>query len=237
MRLEVKPWFKKDDNKLNVIVEGHASARLDRSRPVYLTIMVTQDQIAPRDQKYASSPIPGFVHTNVLRYVDDAGFKGTEVKFEENGDFKIVKEFPINSTNATTGKLAENAILLEGSNNTLEDAMKQTNVIAFLHYYQELPTNDNVENNDTRLLGNEVLNATQRKVSFSSFDGVDMIANQNVHVTIQDGSIEVNVPYTDLKVYDMAGHMISATGIQEGVYLVRLELTDGSVIFTKVIAK
>ena len=64
-----------------------------------------------------------------------------------------------------------------------------------------------------------------------------MIANQNVHVTVQDGSIEVNVPYTDLKVYDMAGHMISATGIQEGVYLVRLELTDGSVIFTKVIAK
>ena len=237
VRLEVKPWFKKDDNKLNVIVEGHASARLDRSRPVYLTIMVTQDQIAPRDQKYSASPIPGFVHTNVLRYVDDAGFKGTEVKFEENGDFKIVKEFPINSTNATTGKLAENAILLEGSNNTLEDAMKQTNVIAFLHYYQELPTNDNVENNDMRLLGNEVLNAAQRGVSFSSFDAVDMIANQNVHVTVQDGSIEVNVPYTDLKVYDMAGHMISATGIQEGVYLVRLELTDGSVIFTKVIAK
>ena len=31
--------------------------------------------------------------------------------------------------------------------------------------------------------------------------------------------------------------MISASGIQEGVYAVRLELTDGSVIFTKVIAK
>lgn len=237
VRLEVKPWFKKDEKKLNVLVEGRASARLDRSRPVYLTIMVTQDQIAPRDQKYSSSPIPGFVHTNVLRYVDDRGFKGTELKFDENGDFKIVKEISIQSTNAATGRLPENTILLEGDNKTLEDAMKQTNVIAFLHYYQELPTNDNVENNDKRLLGNEVLNAAQRRVSFTGFDGVEKIAHQNVHVTVQDGSIQVNVPYTDLQVYDMAGRMISASGIQEGVYAVRLELTDGSVIFTKVIAK
>ena len=233
--VEVKPWFKKESNTLNVLVQGRASARLDRSRPVYLTIMMTQDQIKPRKQ--AGSMPTGFMHTNVLRYVDEGGFKGSEVTFDENGNFKIVKDIPVKTTDATTGTLPENQFLLEGDNKNVEDVMKEVNVIAFLHYYEQLPTNDNVQENDQRLLKNEVLNAAQRRVSFTSFDSVEEITSQDVQVTIEEGAVRVNVPVAKLQVYDMTGRLVPAVGLTAGAYVVRLELQDGSEIFTKVVAK
>lgn len=233
--VEVKPWFKKENNTLNVLVQGRASVRLDRSRPVYLTIMMTQDQIKPRKQ--AGSMPTGFMHTNVLRYVDEGGFKGSEVTFDENGNFKIVKDIPVKTTDATTGTLPENQFLLEGDNKNVEDVMKEVNVIAFLHYYEQLPSNDNVQENDQRLLKNEVLNVAQRRVSFTSFDSVEEVTSQDVQVTIEEGAVRVNVPVVELQVYDMTGRLVPATGLTAGAYVVRLELQDGSQMFTKVVAK
>lgn len=233
--VEVKPWFKKESNTLNVLVRGRASARLDRSRPVYLTIMMTQDRIKPRNQ--AGSMPAGFMQTNVLRYVDEGGFKGSEVTFDEKGNFKIVKDIPVKTTDAKSGTLPENQFLLEGDNKSVEDVMKEVNVIAFLHYYEQLPTNDNVVDNDQRLLKNEVLNAAQRRVSFTNFDSVEEIATQDVQVTIEEGAVRVNVPVTELQVYDMTGRLVPATGLTAGAYVVRLELQDGSEMFTKVVAK
>ena len=233
--VEVKPWFKKESNTLNVLVRGRASARLDRSRPVYLTIMMTQDRIKPREQ--AGNMPTGFMHTNVLRYVDEGGFKGSEVTFDEMGNFEIVKDIPVKTTDATTGTLPENQFLLEGDNKNVEDVMKEVNVIAFLHYYKQLPTNDDVEDNDPRLLKNEVLNAAQRRVSFTNFDSVEEIASQDVQVTIEEGAVRVNVPVAELQVYDMTGRLVPATGLTAGAYVVRLELQDGSEMFTKVVAK
>lgn len=234
--IEVKPWYKKDENTLNVRIEGRASARLDRTRPVYLTLMITQDEIAPRNQQYTGSPISGFVHTNVLRYVDEGGFKGTEVKFEDNGTFKIVKDIPIQTTENATGNLPENMLLLEGNNKKVEDVMQKVNVIAFLHYYEELPTASNVNDNDQRLLANEVLNAAQRRVSFTPF-GIEEVARPEVSITVQDGTIRVNVPYSNLRVYDLSGRMMPTATIEEGVYVVRLELTDGTIVVRKVAAR
>lgn len=231
--LEVKPWYKKDGNTLNVRIEGRASARLDRTRPVYLTLMITQDEITPRNQQYSGAPISGFVHTNVLRYVDEGGFKGSEVQFGEDGSFKIVKDIPIQTTDVATGTLPENTILLEGNHTKVEDAMQQVNVIAFLHYYEELPTGNNVNDNDQRLLANEVLNAAQRRVSFTPF-GIEEIARQEVCITVQDGTIYVNVPYSSLRVYDLSGCMMPTSSLEAGVYVVRLELTDGTIVVRKV---
>lgn len=233
--VEVKPWFKKESNTLNVLVRGRASARLDRSRPVYLTIMMTQDRIKPRNQ--AGSMPAGFMQTNVLRYVDEGGFKGSEVTFDEKGNFNVVKDIPVKTTDAKSGTLPENQFLLEGDNKSVEDVMKEVNVIAFLHYYEQLPTNDNVVDNDQRLLKNEVLNAAQRRVSFTNFDSVEEIASQDVQVTIEEGAVRVNVPVTELQVYDMTGRLVPATGLTAGAYVVRLELQDGSEMFTKVVAK
>ena len=233
--VEVKPWFQKESNTLNVLVQGRASARLDRSRPVYLTILMTQDRIKPRQQ--AGSMPAGFVHTNVLRYVDEGGFMGSEVSFDEMGNFKIVKDIPVKATDAKSGTLPANQFLLEGDNTSIEDVMKEVNVIAFLHYYEELPTNDDVEENDPRLLKNEVLNAAQRRVSFTNFEGIDEITSQDVQVTIEEGAVRVNVPVAGLQVYDMTGRLVPATGLTAGAYVVRLELQDGSEMFTKVVAK
>jgi len=233
--VEVKPWFQKESNTLNVLVQGRASARLDRSRPVYLTILMTQDRIKPRQQ--AGSMPTGFVHTNVLRYVDEGGFMGSEVTFDEMGNFKIVKDIPVKATDAKSGTLPENQFLLEGDNTSIEDVMKEVNVIAFLHYYEQLPTNDDVEEDDQRLLKNEVLNAAQRRVSFTNFEGIDEITSQDVQVTIEEGAVRVNVPVAGLQVYDMTGRLVPATGLTAGAYVVRLELQDGSEIFTKVVAK
>lgn len=233
--VEVKPWFQKESNTLNVLVQGRASARLDRSRPVYLTILMTQDRIKPRQQ--AGSMPAGFVHTNVLRYVDEGGFMGSEVSFDEMGNFKIVKDIPVKATDAKSGKLPANQFLLEGDNTSIEDVMKEVNVIAFLHYYEQLPTNDDVEEDDQRLLKNEVLNAAQRRVSFTNFEGIDEITSQDVQVTIEEGAVRVNVPVAGLQVYDMTGRLVPATGLTAGAYVVRLELQDGSEIFTKVVAK
>ena len=234
--VEVKPWFKKESNTMNVLVQGRASARLDRSRPVYLTIMMTQDRIKPRQQ--TGSMPAGFMHTNVLRYVDEGGFKGSEVTFDEKGNFKIVKDIPVKTTDdAKASTLPVNQFLLEGKNKSVEDVMKEVNVIAFLHYYEQLPTNDNVVENDQRLLKNEVLNAAQRRVSFTNFDSVEEIASQDVLVTIEEGAVRVNVPVTELQVYDMTGRLVPATGLTAGAYVVRLELQDGSEMFTKVVAK
>ena len=233
--VEVKPWFQKESNTLNVLVQGRASARLDRSRPVYLTILITQDRIKPRQQ--AGSMPAGFVHTNVLRYVDEGGFMGSEVSFDEMGNFKIVKDIPVKATDAKSGTLPANQFLLEGDNTSIEDVMKEVNVIAFLHYYEQLPTNDDVEEDDQRLLKNEVLNAAQRRVSFTNFEGIDEITSQDVQVTIEEGAVRVNVPVAGLQVYDMTGRLVPATGLTAGAYVVRLELQDGSEIFTKVVAK
>ena len=235
VRLEVKPWFKKESNLLKVTVQGRASTRLDRSRPVYLTIMMTQDRIKPRNQ--VGKKPEGFMHTNVLRYVDEGGFKGSEITFDDKGDFQIVKHISINTTNSTTGALPVNQFLLEEDNKSIEDVMKEVNVIAFLHYYEELPTNDDVEENDPRLLKNEVLNAAQRRVSFTNFDSVEEVTSQDVQVTIEEGAVRVNVPVAELQVYDMTGRLVPATGLTAGAYVVRLELQDGSEIFTKVVAK
>ncbi|WP_461484550.1 hypothetical protein [Porphyromonas asaccharolytica] len=233
--VEVKPWFQKESNTLNVLVQGRASARLDRSRPVYLTIMMTQDRIKPRQQ--AGNAPTGFMHTNVLRYVDEAGFKGSEVQFDDKGAFKVVKDIPVKATDATTGRLPANLFLLEGDNKSIEDVMKEVNVIAFLHYYEQLPTNDDVEENDPRLLKNEVLNAAQRRVSFTNFEGIEEVTPQDVQVTIEEGAVRVNVPVAGLQVYDMTGRLVPATGLKAGAYVVRLELQDGSKMFTKVVAK
>lgn len=179
----------------------------------------------------------GFVHTNVLRYVDEGGFMGSEVSFDEMGNFKIVKDIPVKATDAKSGTLPANQFLLEGDNTSIEDVMKEVNVIAFLHYYEQLPTNDDVEEDDQRLLKNEVLNAAQRRVSFTNFEGIDEITSQDVQVTIEEGAVRVNVPVAGLQVYDMTGRLVPATGLTAGAYVVRLELQDGSEIFTKVVAK
>ena len=157
--------------------------------------------------------------------------------FDDKGDFQIVKHISINTTNATTGTLPANQFLLEGDNKNIEDVMKEVNVIAFLHDYEELPTNDDVEEKDPRLLKNEVLNAAQRRVSFTDFDSVEEIASQDVQVTIEEGTVRVNVPVAELQVYDMTGRLVPATGLTAGAYVVRLELQDGSQMFTKVVAK
>ena len=234
VRLQVKPWFNKESNLLKVEVSGRASTRLDRSRPVYLTIMMTQDNIKVRNQLGTK---PGFKHNNALRYVDEAGFKGTEVKFDEKGDFTFTKHIQINTTKAKEGTLPANQFLLEGNNKTAEDLMKDVNVIAFLHYYQELPTLNDVERNDPRLLKNEVLNVAQRYVSLTNLDGVETVTPQDVQVTVEDGAVRVSTPVSDLQVYDMTGRLVPATGLTAGAYVVRLELMDGSEMFTKVVAK
>ncbi|WP_293964108.1 hypothetical protein [uncultured Porphyromonas sp.] len=237
VRVEVKPWFKEDEQKLNVVVQGRASQRLDQSRPVYMTLMITQDKITPRSQQFAGNTIPNFVHSNVLRYVDEGGFQGTKVEFDEKGNFKVVKDLTIATTDAKSGNLPPNTLLLEGDNKSLSDVMKHVNVIAFLHYYTPLPTKDDVEDKDPRLLGNEVLNVGQRRVSFTSFEGVEGVDHQDIQVTVQDGTIRVNVPVSDIQVYDVAGRRLSATGLQAGVYVIRLVLLDGSETFVKVIAE
>lgn len=234
--VEVKPWFKKEDNLLNVVVRGRASSLLDRSRPIYLTIMITQDAINPRNQKY-TLPIPNFVHTNVLRYVDEGGFKGTEVQFDERGNFEIVKNISLQTTDAQSGTLPANTILLEGDVKTLADAMKHVNVIAFLHHYTKLPTADDVEENDPRLLGNEVLNAAQCRVSFTGFEEVETPTRQDVRVTIQNGAVRIIGSFVDFQVYDTMGRIAPTTDLQAGVYIVRVKLTDGSEMCTKLIAE
>lgn len=232
--IEVKPWFKKDENNLNILIQGKASPRLDRSRPVYLTIMMTQDRIKPRNQ-VGTFPI-GFMHSNVLRYVDEAGFMGSEVQFDDKGSFEIVKNIPIKASNDKTSEIPINEFLLEDDNKTIEDVMRQVNVIAFLHYYEQLPTNDNVEEKDSRLLRNEVLNAAQSRVSFKSFESVENVT-KDVHLFVQNGTLCVNVPVNELKVFDMMGRLLPSLDLKPGVYVVSIELMDGSKIFEKIIVK
>ena len=56
-------------------------------------------------------------------------------------------------------------------------------------------------------------------------------------MTIEEGAVRVNVPVTELQVYDMTGRLVPAMGLTAGAYVVRLELQDGSEMFTKVVAK
>ncbi len=232
----VKPFFDKTTNTLNVKVDGLISSRFDRSRPLHITIMVTQDEIATRDQMYnPTEKVSGFAHHNVLRVVDDAGFKGTEVTINADGSFSFEKEIPIQSTTNTQSYLPDNTILIEKDNKTIVDALQHANVIAVLHHYSELPTNDNVEENDSRLLKNEVINVAQRRVSFTKFDEIMSPTHQKVNVYVENGSIHTNVKADRIQIYDIYGALVPNYGLISGVYVVRIFTSDNRSVVTKVI--
>lgn len=226
-KAEVKPYFNPEKNVLEVAVEGIASPLMDNQRPLYVTLMVTQDEIQQRNQACAAKTLPeGFSHRNVLRIVDDKGMQGTKIEVKEDRTFSLNMELPL-ATTAETGTLQNNVLLLEGENKTLADVLKHVNVIALLHYYTPLPTNTDVEENDQRILQNEVVNVAQRRVSFTKFDSVEQISSK-VSVYVENGSIRVNGDLREMQVYEPTGVLVSNENLVPGVYVVRILLADGT---------
>lgn len=232
IKSNLKPYFNKANNSLKIDIEGVASKRYDRKRPIFVSILITQDKVLPRQQKNARE---GFIHSNVLRIVDDGGFKGTQLDFDENGFFKFSKEILIKGVNNNEPKIPDNTIILN-DDETLEDAMKNVNVMALLHYYEPLPTLDDVVENDDRIFKNEVLNVSQRRVSFTSFESAEKIADSdNITVYTENGSIHINGEVSDVKVYSMKGVLMPTTGLIPGTYIVYLTLLDGNHKIYKVV--
>lgn len=233
-KAEVKPYFNPEKNVLEVAVEGVASSLIDGQRPLYVTLMVTQDEIQQRNQACAAKTLPeGFSHRNVLRIVDDKGMQGTKIEVKEDRTFSLNMELPL-ATTAETGTLQNNVLLLEGENKTLEDVLKHVNVIALLHYYTPLPTSTDVEENDQRILQNEVVNVAQRRVSFTKFDSVEQISSK-VNVYVENSSIRVDGDLREMQVYEPTGVLVSNESLVSGVYVVRILLTDGTSQTVKVI--
>ena len=235
VKAQVKPFFDKEAQKLKVAVYGNVSSRYDSSLPLHVTIMITQDEINTRRQVWDMSPTPGYKHRNVLRIVDEAGFKGTPVEIQPDGSFTFTTEMTVNTTDAQ-GTLPQNTLLLEGDNKTLEDVLDDVNVIAVLHRYEALPTQYDVEPNDQRLLKNEVLNVAQRRVSFTDFTGVDAPAPADVTVYVENRSVCVSAEVENLQVYSLSGVLVPNENLMPGTYVVSFTL-NGQTVLNKVLVR
>lgn len=230
--LHLFPYFDKAAQKLKISLKGWTSPKLDKARDIRVSILITQDEIAHRRQQ---GTIPtGFKHRNVLRVVDDGGFAGNKIEIKEDGTFLFTKEMEIPTTTNSVGNLPDNTLLL-ADGITLEKALEKVNVLAVVHYYEELPTEDTVEENDPRLLKNEVLNTAIRRVSFSDVDNVDAPKSEKYHLYVSDSHIIVEGEVLDFMVYDLTGVQVPATNLSAGTYVVRVMLSAGGSDVVKVL--
>lgn len=227
------PYFDADKQKLDVKLEGFVSTQYDKSRPLYVTIMITQDEVDQRNQQGAAA-VAGFKHRNVLRIVDEAGFKGTQVTIDENNKFLYHKEMTIATMDAGAKPLRDNTLLLKPGQ-TLEDALKHVKVIAVVHNYEELPTLDNIEEDSNQMLFNEVQNTALRRVSFTKIDGVEEMMRDTFEVIVTGRNIDVVGDVDHFEVYNINGMLVPATDLISGGYIVKVTLTDGATQVVKVV--
>lgn len=226
------PYFDTSAQKLKVSLKGIVSSKYDTSRPLYVTILITQDEVDLRNQR---GTIPeGFKHRNVLRIVDDAGFKGSQVTIDANRKFLFEKEMSIATVDAKAATLPDNTLLLK-PNQTLEDALKHVNVIAVVHNYKELPTESTIEANSDQMLHNEVQNTARRRVSFTKEDSIEETLSDSFDIFVSDRSINVVGEIAHFDVYNLNGLLVGATDLIPGGYIVKITLTNGSSRVVKVV--
>lgn len=112
-------------------------------------------------------------------------------------------------------------IMLDGMNIT------KTKVVVFVHKY--------VEDNK---IGNYVLNTTASSIDESLLTSIEEAAKDaNIEVDVVDNNIIVKGEYNSLSIFDINGRCVSNSNLNEGVYIVKLVLNDGSIYIKRVIVK
>lgn len=252
-RLGLKETYDDATKKLTVEIEGEISELAPADRPVYVTIMLVQNAIKARQQKDidggAVTVNSNHVHHNVLRYVDEAGFQGIPVQLDANRKFTISKTLDMVGV-AAGGNLEDNQLLLEDEDaasitmkELVEDGLQ---VIAFLHHSADLPTANDVELNDPRIKKNEIINVASNRVKapkalfpaqeITAISTPEFDATQEV-VYVENRTVRVTSAYNRLQVFAIDGTIVRNDNLIDGAYVVRVELTDGRIVTSKVIVR
>lgn len=245
-RIGLKHTYNHATKKLTVEVEGKISDAID-ARPVYVSYMLIQKQIKARQQKGDKGEIDKkFVHHNVFRYIDEAGFQGTPVTKDAEGKFTMTKEIDLKTCNAGE-KPKDGEILLEDLDKMtptdVEKFIKENvEVVAFLHYYKELE--ESPDPLDVSANKNEIINVASSNVKEPTtlFPDKKIVAidapvvdNEEGIIYVQEREIRVKGAYDNIRVFALDGTAVAPRNLADGVYVVRVTMSTGRVVTAKVV--
>ncbi len=242
-----KKMFDEKTNKLTVDIEGEVSELIPADRPVYVSFILTQNALKAKRQENGSSIDANYIHHNAIRLVDDAGFQGTLVTVDGDRKFKMTKEISIKAAENLDNPGNNEILPLDENDEAVSLAKVMDNnvtVIAFLHYYTALPTDNDMEDKDPRFRKNEIIN-----VAVSGMDAptelfpprtdvaVTSVERTNEVMFVDGGRVHMTTPYTKLHIFTMDGTSVMNKNLASGVYVVRATLENGKVITGKVIVR
>lgn len=229
------------DNSLNIIAKGKLSSAIDKTRPVYLTILMTQDSLPAVNQEGAYK---GFFHNHVLRFVDENGFMGKIVNVDSDNNFEIsykVKPELVafkNVDQLASDKIKDNQfIMLDQDGNPIDSlqTLSHINVIAFIHYAHALKGKYDLTIENPEVFKNEVINAAQTRVNMSP------TAIENVHSAAEDfhfvgSKLVYTVDCKQVRVFSINGVSMNPNGdFDKGIYVVVANLSNGQKVVKKLI--
>lgn len=234
---------REQDNSLNIVAKGKLSEAIDKSRPVYLTIMMTQDSLPAVEQK---GFYQGFFHNHVLRFVDENGFMGQQIKVDNDNNFEVSYKIKpelvaFKDLDAfKTAKIKDNQFIMLNQNGTSIDSLRtlsHINVIAFIHYAQALMGKYDLTIENPEAFKNEIINASQTKINMSPTSIEDIhSASEDFHFV--GSKLVYTVDCKQVRIFSINGVSMSANDqFESGVYVVVAVLSNGQKVVKKLICQ
>lgn len=219
---------------LKLKAEGSVSPLIDKTKPLYITLVGVQDGIAQRKQQ-GHKP-EGFMHRYVLRYVDAAGFQGTALQVKADGTFEQEFTIPLKFVDIDD-KIADNQFYSEDVEGDVRESLSNVYFYAFVHDYAALGERYSEQSELMTNFQNKVYN-TAGVVCATDLANTSVSLNEYAPVIVVDHMLVMPASARVVSLFTLNGVKINESEyIPSGAYVARVAYEDGRIITQKLVVK
>ena len=220
--LNIKTTYDKDTRDLEVTVFGEKNGNFDASAPA-LSIFLVSDYWVGWQTRGSEGQDFAYKHMNPVRIMLSDHYLGDMLEFDENGEYSVTINCKVptsvNSFDAWTNRIG--SVPTEVDDETLY-------VAAFIANRDETPV-DNINYDRDNIV---VYNAARCSLGEStrlSVRDCGVTESDNVRVYADNGNVCVDGDFESFQVYSLAGSAVEPTALDKGIYLVKVNLGNGTV--------
>lgn len=219
--LNIKTTYDKDTRDLEVTVFGEKNGNFDASAPA-LSIFLVSDYWVGWQTKGSEGQDFAYKHMNPVRIMLSDHYLGDMLEFDENGEYSVTINCKVpTSVNSFDAWNRIGSVPTEVDDETLY-------VAAFIANRDETPV-DNINYDRDNIV---VYNAARCSLGEStrlSVRDCGVTESDNVRVYADNGNVCVDGDFESFQVYSLAGSAVEPTALDKGIYLVKVNLGNGTV--------
>lgn len=211
--LNIKTEWNRDTRELEVTVFGEKNSLFDASAPAVSAFLVEDSIEMVQNFGYGSHEM--YQHKNPVRHMLSGHYLGDMVEFDADNQYSVTYSYTVPEKFANCDPWGSYV----GDVEVPTDADKLY-VVALISNRDE----SEVDNPNYNRGNIKVYNVARCRLGESTklSAGHAVEADKAVNVHVADGRIVADGEYDDMQVYTVAGTQVANSGLQKGLYLVRV---------------